>query len=176
MGGAYRFGGIKIDYLKLAEFLSRNRKLECVNYYNSIPNNPENDPDIQKGIDKQLGFYSFLEHSGFKTTIIPLKMRTIKCDCWQCGKTISTEKPQEKGVDVALATDMLSLAIDGAYDVAILVSGDYDYHKAVEAIKKRSLCVEIAYFKNCGITPEFIQLADRFIDLGTSVEKIRFTK
>jgi len=90
--------------------------------------------------------------------------------------TTSAEKPQEKGVDVALATDMLSLAIEGAYDVAILVSGDYDYHKAVEAIKKRNLYVEIAYFRNFGITPEFIQLADRFIDLATCVDEIRLIK
>ena len=41
----------------------------------------------------------------------------------------------EKGVDVMLATDMLTLAFKDRYDVAILVSSDADYKHAVEAVK-----------------------------------------
>ena len=41
----------------------------------------------------------------------------------------------EKGVDVMLATDMLTLAFKNRYDAAILVSSDADYKHAVEAIK-----------------------------------------
>ena len=41
----------------------------------------------------------------------------------------------EKGVDVMLATDMLTLAFKDRYDVAILVSSDADYKHAIEAIK-----------------------------------------
>ncbi len=41
----------------------------------------------------------------------------------------------EKGVDVALATDMLVLAMKDRYDTAILVSSDADYKHAIELIK-----------------------------------------
>jgi uncharacterized LabA/DUF88 family protein len=41
----------------------------------------------------------------------------------------------EKGVDVMLAVDMLTLAFKDRYDVAILVSGDADYKHAIERIK-----------------------------------------
>jgi uncharacterized LabA/DUF88 family protein len=41
----------------------------------------------------------------------------------------------EKGVDVMLATDMLTLAFKDRYDVAVLVSSDADYKHAVEAVK-----------------------------------------
>ena len=41
----------------------------------------------------------------------------------------------EKGVDVMLAVDMLTLAVKDRYDVAILVSSDADYKHAVEAVK-----------------------------------------
>lgn len=41
----------------------------------------------------------------------------------------------EKGVDVMLATDMLTLAFKNRYDVAVLVSSDADYKNAVEAVK-----------------------------------------
>ena len=39
------------------------------------------------------------------------------------------------GVDVMLATDMLTLAFKDRYDVAILVSSDADYKHAIEAVK-----------------------------------------
>ena len=41
----------------------------------------------------------------------------------------------EKGVDVMLATDMLTLAFKDRYDAAILVSSDADYKHAIEAVK-----------------------------------------
>ena len=43
----------------------------------------------------------------------------------------------EKGVDTAIVTDLLSLAGEDAYDVAILVSSDADHIPAVEWIQSR---------------------------------------
>lgn len=44
------------------------------------------------------------------------------------------EKPQEKGIDVALAIDFVALAIQGRYDVGILMSTDTDLKPALEAV------------------------------------------
>ena len=44
------------------------------------------------------------------------------------------ERPQEKGIDVALAVDFVRLAIDGAYDVGVIVSHDTDLMPAVETV------------------------------------------
>jgi uncharacterized LabA/DUF88 family protein len=41
----------------------------------------------------------------------------------------------EKGVDVMLAIDMLTLAFKDRYDVAILISSDADYKHAIEVVK-----------------------------------------
>jgi len=41
----------------------------------------------------------------------------------------------EKGVDIALATDMIILS--DMYDVAIIVSGDQDYLSAVKRLKEK---------------------------------------
>jgi len=41
----------------------------------------------------------------------------------------------EKGVDVMLAVDMVTLGFKDHYDVAILVASDGDYKHAVEAVK-----------------------------------------
>ncbi len=52
----------------------------------------------------------------------------------------------EKGVDTAIATDMIRLAWEGAYDVAILASADSDFVPAVEFLDLRGLRVLQAGF------------------------------
>ena len=44
-------------------------------------------------------------------------------------------RPEEKGIDVAIALDIARLAMEGAYDVAILCSGDTDLIPAVEQVQ-----------------------------------------
>ena len=46
-----------------------------------------------------------------------------------------TSKPQEKGIDVALAVDLVRLAAQGAYDVAVVFSRDTDLMPALEAVR-----------------------------------------
>ena len=56
----------------------------------------------------------------------------------------------EKGVDAALVTDLLSLAWQQAYDVAVLVSADADYIPAVEYVQAQGLKVINAAWKSKG--------------------------
>ena len=51
---------------------------------------------------------------------------------------------REKGVDVKIATDMVSLAYRDLYDAAILVSGDGDLAPAVQEIRRIGRIVENA--------------------------------
>jgi uncharacterized LabA/DUF88 family protein len=44
------------------------------------------------------------------------------------------ERPQEKGIDVALALDFALMAVRGEYDVGILMSTDTDMKPALEAV------------------------------------------
>lgn len=46
------------------------------------------------------------------------------------------EKPQEKGVDVALAVDFVRLALEDQYDVGVLMSTDTDLKPALETVAK----------------------------------------
>ena len=50
--------------------------------------------------------------------------------CGHCGTPLSLT--EEKGVDIAIATDMIKLAWEDAYDWAVLVSSDRDFIPAVE--------------------------------------------
>jgi uncharacterized LabA/DUF88 family protein len=55
--------------------------------------------------------------------------------CPSCG--VSLALTEEKGVDVAIATDMIKLAWEEAYDWAVLVSSDRDFVPAVEFLNSK---------------------------------------
>lgn len=46
-------------------------------------------------------------------------------------------KAQQKGIDVALAVDLVALAVDGEYDVGVIVSADTDLRPALEFVLAR---------------------------------------
>ncbi len=66
----------------------------------------------------------------------------------------------EKGIDVAIAVESLSLAYEDAYDTVLLVSGDGDYVQLVEAIKRKGKHVECAMFRNqsAGVLLEYVDV------------------
>ncbi len=51
-----------------------------------------------------------------------------------------------KGDDINIATDMVGLAYENAYDISILVSGDGDFVPAIKRVQKLGKKVENAYF------------------------------
>ncbi len=60
--------------------------------------------------------------------------------CWTPVATCpackaSMHRSAEKGMDTAIVTDMIRLAWEGRWDLAVLVSGDGDFVRAVEALK-----------------------------------------
>ena len=56
----------------------------------------------------------------------------------------------EKGVDTAIVTDLLALASEGAYDVAVLLSSDADHIPAVEWVQGKGRKVINATWANHG--------------------------
>ena len=65
--------------------------------------------------------------------------------CSECHKAISTcphcnqaiRATQEKGVDTLIATDMIRLAWEDAYDLAVLATSDRDLIPAVEFLNQK---------------------------------------
>lgn len=132
--------GLKLDYEKLQSVLTQNRKLVRPYYYGTNGKHPGQD-----------AFHNKLRYMGFEVDLRPLR---------QYG----AGKPFEKGVDVALVTDMLTFAFRDSYDAAILVSGDKDYVKAVKRVKEIPKRVEVAAFEH-SIAEELKLTADSFISL-----------
>ncbi len=70
-----------------------------------------------------------LMHAGVETKFYPM-----------------SQSQGEKGIDVAMAIDILQIGIEGIIDVAILVTGDGDFVPLVRALMKRGISVIVAYF------------------------------
>jgi uncharacterized LabA/DUF88 family protein len=88
----------------------------------------------------QTAFYQILKTQlHYDMTILPLGSRTGSCK--KCGDRRTV--PVEKGIDVALATRLLVLANNRAFETAILMSGDKDFLETVKAVKGNGLRVEI---------------------------------
>lgn len=151
----------KIDFEKLKKVLTGERYLIRPFYYCAIPENPEG---------KQMNFLRMLRYLGFQ--VVPKKLK----------RRISNDEKiifVEKGVDVALVTDMLSMAFKNAYDIAVLVSGDNDYIGAVEEIKRLGKRVEVASFEHNPkddtrfISADLKMVADKFISLDEIKDEIK---
>ena len=91
-------------------------------------------------LDRQTSFRVFTKER---------KDRPTKVHCRECNRDFDTclhcSKPlirsREKGVDTAIVTDLLSLAWEAAFDVAILVSSDGDMIPCVERIQEKGFKV-----------------------------------
>ncbi len=68
--------------------------------------------------------------------------------CPACGASLA--RMQEKGVDTAIVTDMIRLAWEDAYDIAVLVTSDSDLVPVVEFLDLRGKKVVQAGFPPAG--------------------------
>ena len=138
-----------LDFGQFVRKLVGTRCLVGANYYNAAL--PHTDP----GAPEQQRFLMQLSR------VPHLRVMLAKLETRRRGPLRSYV---EKGVDVAIVVDMLMLAFSDAYDVAILVSGDADFVRAVGAVRQLGKRVENAYFARGG-SRHLRQVADRHIAL-----------
>jgi len=122
---------LKIDYSKLVSLLLKGRSLVRVMYYCSKP--------VPPGRTSQIKFLDYLRSVEIQVIEKPLKTRY--------DPVSNSSRYVEKGVDVALATDLIGMAWEDAYDVAVIVSGDSDYVGAVRKVMSKGRNVEVASFR-----------------------------
>lgn len=119
-----------IDPLRLARLLVARRRrpsvLHGVRIYRGRPA-PAHQPAAAAANDRQASDWA----RGRLVTVIRRPLRYPPD--WP------TTPAAEKGIDVALAIDMVTMAMDGAYDAAILFSADTDLMPAIETITQRRL-------------------------------------
>lgn len=105
-------------------------------------------------------------HTTCPTCHAPIK------NCPQCGNQI--HKTVEKGVDTSIVTDLLGLAWERAWDIAILVSADRDYIPAVKLLSTKGFRIINAYIPPAGM--ELVKVCWANIDLSKGLETLELKK
>ncbi len=136
-----------IDMGKLGDKLLERRRLIRVYYYNARVGLRE-EPERYK---RQQAFFN----SVAQTPYFELKLGRLVYAGWP------SSPPYEKGVDIMLATDLLTHAFKNNYDIAILVAGDADYVGALQAVKDNGKNVEVALFGKESTSRALREVADR---------------
>jgi uncharacterized LabA/DUF88 family protein len=128
--------GWRIDAEKLIFRLAQDGDIWQTHFFAAVTDPPRY---------TQTAFYRMLkEKLRWETVLFPLGNKTFHCR--NCNKIHRLKT--EKGVDVAIATKMLTHAINKAFDTAILLSGDKDYLDTVRTVKNLGLRVEIVSFRH----------------------------
>jgi len=164
---------LKVDWLKLRDFLAKKRTIIKTYFF-----------DGHDEADKKAeSFYTFLRANGFKVITRPLKYKTLTCNQCKVGDSIKhtggkvpAHKPIivsfQKGVDVALVTELLRMARENIYDTAIIVGGDNDFTNAVSCIDTWGKRVEIASFQDC-LGDDLKKQAENLIILDKEVSNFK---
>lgn len=140
-----------IDIGKLSNRLLDKRRLIRVYYYNAKVGLKE---EPQRYRDQQAFFDS--------VSAIPyceLRLGRLVYINWP------NTPPFEKGVDIQLATDMITHSFKNNYDAAVLVAGDNDYVGALQAVKDNGKNVEVALFGKERTSRQLRIAADKVITI-----------
>ena len=142
-----------IDIGKLSNKLFGKRRLVRIYYYNAKVGLKE---EPQRYRDQQAFFAS--------VSAIPyceLRLGRLVYINWP------NTPPYEKGVDIQLATDMITHSFKNNYDVVVLLAGDNDYVGALQAVKDNGKNVEVALFGKERTSRRLRVVADRVITINT---------
>lgn len=122
-----------------------SRRLVHAHYYN-IPVRQSDDQARYAAQQKFLSQLRKIPH--FTVHLGRLADRERDEQCPNCSHTYKVAYQTEKGVDVQIASHMLSFAFDNQYDTAILGSNDGDFAPVVAEILRLHKGVENAEFVN----------------------------
>ena len=140
--------GVRLNWGKVAEFLSHGRTLVRAIAYAPISDDPNARTETERFVTP------FLDHD-YRVATKPLKRFT--------GGSVKAN------FDVELAIDVLTMS--DRVDVIVLVSGDGDFRRLVEIVGARGVRVEVMAFGR-STSRDLIEVADRYIDIAGYVSEL----
>jgi len=146
------FNRTDIDLGKFCAKLIGKRRLIRIYYYNARVGNKE-EPERYL---HQVQFFDSVAEIPYTE----LRLGRLVYNNWP------NSPPYEKGVDVQLATDMLSHSYKNNYDTAILVAGDNDFVSALQAVKDNGKHIEVALFGKEETSRELRRVADVILPIA----------
>ncbi len=147
-------GRSDVDFPKLAALLAGDRKLIRIYYYNAPL---DRDEDEERYLQQQKFFETMR-----RLPLIDVRLGRLV----QRGNTYV-----EKGIDLAIAIDMLDMAHRNCFDTAVLITGDGDFTPLIETVKMCGKQVEVAYFSK-GFSNFLQDSADKVTYLDEHSHKI----
>ena len=146
-----------IDIGKLGNRLLEKRRLVRIYYYNARVGRKEEPERYQD----QQAFFAGVSSIPY----CELRLGRLVYNNWP------NSPPYEKGVDIQLATDMITHSFKNNYDVAVLVAGDNDYVGALQSVKDNGKNVEVALFGKEHSSRQLRMVADRVIAINARLIK-----
>lgn len=146
-----------LDYYDLSkELVGLDRELIRTYYYTAPVVNDS--PQAEKLAKGQQRFFTKLHHTPY------LELKLGRMD--KKGTNYV-----QKGVDVAIAIDILYMASKNMYDVAVLLSADSDLVGAVQKAKDFGKQVELGIFSSAKAS-HLIKACDKIVTLDALVDKL----
>lgn len=158
-------GGYFLDGLNRYLYQARGKNLDIVKFSNKLcedssathlrtkfyHSNPYKFPDatpqdIQRYAYTQRLFDSINQKRNHEVVRVG-RVKPANFNCPNCDSNYSI--PKQKGVDVAIALDLVKMSQKRVADIFIVVSGDEDLTAAIEMVKE-SLAQVIVYFSSDG--------------------------
>lgn len=140
-----------IDIGKFCQKILNKRRLVRIYYYNAKVGQKE-EPERYKDQKK---FFAGVEAIPYTE----LRLGRLVYNNWP------GTPPYEKGVDIQLATDMITHSFKNNYDVAVLVAGDNDFVGALQAVKDNGKNVEVALFGKERTSMQLRNVADKVVTI-----------
>ncbi len=128
---------------------------------------PRSHPGFQDGEAsrrRQNEYIDALTSSG--VTLFEGKYKLRRVVCRSCGKT--WQKPEEKASDVHIATQLLSDAFRGNFDIAMIMSGDADVVPAIRVVVDELKLPTIVAFPPKRVLAELKSVASSCIHVNRS--------
>jgi len=146
------------DFEKFTKYISVNRKLVRIYYYNCP-------------LDRRKDEGAYIKQQKFFDKIQRIPNFSFVLCRMQKKKSNNKIIYEAKEDDIHLAVDMVKLAYNDAYDTAILVSSDGDFVPAVQAVKEKGKNVE-----NIGFENKFSYHLQQTCDKFSKLKKIEVEK
>jgi len=146
----------QIDPLRLGQLLIArspfSRKLTEVRVYRGQPDSTR-DPKGYAACERQC--------NRWRRAGVTVVTRTLRYPAdWP--NSSSSDKPREKGIDVALAIDYAMMAVRSEFDVAILMSTDTDLKPALEVVSDQTkVRAEVAAWSTPGAHSRRLSIVGR---------------
>ena len=162
---------IRIDPLKLCEFVSNNGNVIQKHYFSAEDPDNIGQKNFHEGL-KKIGF--FVHTHELKETpgkvYCPSCNVEINCICQECGTPTIIPRHKSKRIDILIAQKLLQTS--DLYDEAILISGDQDFIPIIDFLRsEKGKKVTVVSFRDT-LSYDYLKSNDKILYLDDHIDAI----